>query len=981
MAAVIVSPFPVPVGTGVIIDEYLLNNATLGDDLINNIINNFDFWCCIEETMQIQRMKYVICLLDTLHDHYITAPLSGKDIWKYWLAYYIHKRHIEFPSITAGTPYNTTFLCKFSYLTEWPSDAHVAFLTTSEIITDTEYESINRLLFNGISEIPWNYTAISQAPPVDILNDNHWIDICCREATLIGFALLTRWIKRRDTEYGGNVAYCNNSFTSPNGLILATPPIPPHNNHANMVFVKKNVQTQLSSFITDPIGLDSYIYDQGAPSFTSPIIGTNNPPGNPPWELVIGVGGKYDKSGKNTPTSTSIYGAGVVPQFVLRRADYEGILGFSTFTLDLTEWRGIISTTTPAGPLDIPVTAPIQHTQRSEIKSLVSRFITTITPGVTAIIKSTGKLYTFFNKITGGPTILNVLNHSATCFDELFNKGLSPTTDIKRLGDWSQSYEIGIYTTAGNRKYIFATGDYLAAGIACYFNDVTTLLTQPKLPSAGASAGYLIMYNSEMVRKTTPLQCIADPGDLIWDNYNEFKDARLAGQVGGVGGKINFDEYYKNLTKSEMSDIVRENRRRITNMILNPSIMDREKTNRFSIQNSNADDIKQLNINILLKLLLTIALRFYHKLTICKEKGFIDTSWPPVLDDVTSLKYKAAIEFDKYVSYKGAGHFLDDSTITYLLSSIFRSYYGNENYGSDYINSMLSPEILNELYDFTDADDYAELGKFINFNEYFNYYTIINSYHISLQQLPSQIVDKDLYNGFYNLNSLNILELFVESIIDDVIDVLKSSDDVTREYHSIVIILLYDLYSDDKKRIRSYSDDSYILEDLGQQAPVQNLSRRIVKAQRVLGGGRKNLRNIIDKGMGEKSLNNISKMSKKQPQDKPAKPKTPKQIEKPPKTPKQIEKPPKTPKQIEKPPKTPKQIEKTHKPSKTPPKKTPQEKPAKPKSLILEKNYIINELKNIARQNNIKITKKVDYKYITLNKRELITTLKINNLI
>ena len=51
---------------------YIIDNSNSHSTLKDNIINNLDFWCSIEgdQDNQIKRKKYIICLLDTEHDHY-----------------------------------------------------------------------------------------------------------------------------------------------------------------------------------------------------------------------------------------------------------------------------------------------------------------------------------------------------------------------------------------------------------------------------------------------------------------------------------------------------------------------------------------------------------------------------------------------------------------------------------------------------------------------------------------------------------------------------------------------------------------------------------------------------------------------------------------------------------------------------------------------------------------------------------------------
>jgi hypothetical protein len=67
----------------------------------------------------------------------------------------------------------------------------------------------------------------------------------------------------------------------------------------------------------------------------------------------------------------------------------------------------------------------------------------------------------------------------------------------------------------------------------------------------------------------------------------------------------------------------------------------------------------------------------------------------------------------------------------------------------------------------------------------------------------------------------------------------------------------------------------------------------------------------------------------------------------------------------------------------TPKPVVPKQPTPKPKKalIVLDKQYKIKELKEVAKNNNIKLSKKVDGKYVALNKKELITTLNKRKLI
>ena len=927
---------------------YNIDNNKSHSILKDNIVNNLDFWCSIEgdPANQIKRKKYIICLLDTEHDHYEHS--IDKNLWKFWFAYYIHKREENCPLSVIDNEYYLACV--------WP----LASKPVATQVVSQYTSSVNKILFNKISDIPLADNTVHV--PVKLLNDNKWLGVCCDNATEIGFELLTRWIKRRDAKYGDNlIGYCANNFSLPEGVPLPLPAVPITGRVSSMVYAKKLNQNQRSSIKWSKLQSNptAYIYDQGAPSFTKPVIGDGL------WELHIGLGGKYDKGGKNSKGAILINNNGAY-NVKFNRGDFEGILGYREFELNNGNnspfWKGKLEYLQHPNQniSTIDVIALISDPSKNAIKGDVAKYLAGI-PGVSQILQSSGQLYNYLSSIKGGNIIKNILTKASSTFKVLNTKGLSPTTDIKRLGDWSQSYEV-----KQNAKYLFATGDYLAAGIACYFNDVTTLLKIPKLVS-NPESGYLIMYNSDMAKRTTPLQCTSYTGYSSFSDYKSFKEARN-NTPPQLGGQMSPEQIYIiDLKKVEniKEDILEAvNIPEIVRLILNPG--------KYNLENDDKIFLEDLKRRISNNLLLTMVTRLYWKLKISKETNKIVR-----IDELSQRE-------------------IDDLNLTLIEEKdepmkLYRDYYNN-------INLELLIYLINKVgYSDTDLfetkypleDVYSEAELIdpsfnpINFDEYIGYFTNIRSlsskfiYYEGMEEEDKDIVSdipdmtddmtddmtgglfniKNLYNGFYNLICYNLLEEFVKAFVEGLLEQLPPSSLSSLEVENILIISskILEIQIKQQEQFNEIGTPN-ILKELYNEYKLKwdailKLNSRPDHSTGIFGkmkGDNKRTKNLYAPYGGKKNGGNVKLLK-----DKPIKPTKVTRNE-------------------------PIKPTKPAKPTKS--KQLTEEKSIK-SYIILDKQYRIKELKEVAKNNNIKITKKVESKYISLNKKELITVLNKRKLI
>ena len=1105
-----------------IVDDYNLDKSSavgavggITDQITRErIINNFDLWCllCGDPNNQLKRQKFVICLIDTIHDHYTT---KGSRMWKLWLAHYIIRRDILLPIVTIN-------------------NNPIVVALKSDLLANNIY------LFKKIDAIPYDETT-KVAPPDIILNHSDWLDLIkAPECVEMGFELLTRWIKRRDEDYGYNlIGYCSESFNLPVGATLgsasdyttaaaaaaAAAAADPFNAAAaaavaaadpnaaalsaaaaanptaaalsaaattaannvasfqnlssqttnrisSMVFVKYNVLTQYYSINWNGNGPSLYLADQGAPNLTK--IGSGA------WILQLGLGGIYDKGG--TKGSGTRFNDQPGDKAIFEKANYEGILGYETFQLNNTgagnepQWEGLLPIPSISGTKTYTtVSALMSEKLKYTFKTQVRQFVFGKTVGTTF-----NKIFRYLKNITGGDKITNNLISSTSFFD-VNEKGLSPTTDIKRLGDWSQSYEV-----KGSDIYLFATGDYLAAGIACYFNNVTTLLNLPLLPTNKADAGCLIMFNKTMSQKKTPLTCSAVTAasssgpNFIFNNYSDFKEERRKMPKASFGGKP---------PKKKISRL----------MGGDPEIYNIGDVNTFIKILLNPDEYKISDSDLLL--LLTT-----FKTTMIKNllKIIVGTLWSHLSIRRQNISQKELQQFDEdtnvfYSEYKdrppyylekphsgyekilkikknfkkiftdsnGISEFEDklieyNTTIpensTYVFQEnieleepnqsppfIIRDVDLTESYKQFMIGDtqMISEFLLNiTLSVFVETDEFKKFlldiklkdyfeesdqtARKISYDEYLSY--IINicalcnlqinevSESDPVNEVSKSKVTLEQYRIFViNFACSNVLKHFIELFLEIQID-----DKGIKFPFQLTIANILKLTTPRSENVIPRSNNPLVLKSAPRGAakpydrPANELRRQEALQIGIRAGGNlkvlKRRKELIKPKQPTPKQPTPKQQTPKQPAPKQPTPKqatpkqptpkqaTPKQATPKPATPKQATPKQSTPKQATPKQATPKQatpkpaVPKPAVPKQATPKpavpKPAVPKPATPKQekpkkalLVLDKKYRIKELKEVAKNNNIKLSKKVDDKYVALNKKELITTLNKRKLI
>jgi hypothetical protein len=983
--------------------HYKISNGQLSTSILN-IVNNFDLWCFMENDPdeRRKRQKFVICLLDTEHDHYDKA--KDKPMWKSWIAYYIHKRDLLLPINTVNTS-----------------------IPTNLYTTKTE-------LFNNIGSI----SLTGKAAPKILLTNHNWLTTCCANATEIGFELFTRWIKRRDNAYGDKlIGYCQHGFTLPSGANVPATALSPINRVSSMVYAKKAEQEQLKSIIWSPVNSTQlyYLYDQGAPNFTN--IGTSS------WKLAIGLGGNYDKSGKKG--SGTQFNNTSASKVFFNGTDFEGILGYENFELN----NGVTTTVTPRweGYLLLPgntkyilISSLISDPNKDKIKSAVQQFVSGAITNVTGI-------YQYLSNINGGKSILNVLSTSKN-FSEINEKGISPTTDIKRLGDWSQSFEV-----KSKDDYLFATGDYLAAGIACYFNDVTTLLKIPKLLSGStviSTSGNLIMFNSSMAQKPNPFSCKKGTNgtngiEELFVEYSNFRNARKQAQLGGKRTKKNLKlkggvdvEMADEIEKHDDADIKIDDIYVFVKLILNPE--------KYNISQQSKTELELINKEIKKKLLsIMVGTLYLHLLNrktykLNKDEEILHENSQRNFDVISEDLYKKELSGNTsvYVVDSKVSDENEKSSFTLLIDGIdfdFIKEYDDYMEGrSKKIIKWLQSKVGERLEDFFHEDD-TSLDT-LSYNEYLSYITnihalssefkssfVVNESGEDLLDNPinyEDLVDDDgdttqfiknehFYNAFYNLTCFNILEHFTELIVEGieeyrVIIVGYEPDNPlelpTKYSHYMTKILEIQLREKEIKEkkidhdLSKYLDTSKRLDEM--RLKYQATQKRLLTKKR--GHDKENKDgNIYENKDGKndgkkrqvlissstsaqqrtiqsKSRTNLSRTLKEATELDGGNMKILKREDLRP-TPKQSVPKPVVPKQPSPKPVVPKQA--------TTKQATPKQATPKPKKalIVLDKQYRIKELKEVAKNNNIKLSKKVDGKYVALNKKELITTLNKRKLI
>ena len=379
-------------------------------------------WCNQEPLIQDKkkRQKYVICILDTLHDFYEypvkinSVSYTKPDIVLKWAEYYFLNSHTYCPLINP-----------------LPLPAGV--------------------------------------PPNIVFTNPQQLNYVCSHATTIGKELLFAWWDQTKAATS-LIRYCQESF------------VPAGTNTNKGIFVSRRQKTSFSNLTTNTTPLFVFS-DQGVPK---------NPFKLPSASYVnsIGVGGLYDKNLIPSKTSDVFTNSGF--PITLSKGDFEGVLGYDSIT---------ILTTGDSFELDYQGVTDTRNINDTNLKHAKTQFrqyaITPAAPNV--------KFFTdWLNVLSISGNIGNILKtaiQTGTIPPFVFQY-LSLIFDLKRIGDWSQSYELsGIHINS-----IFNTVDGIAAGCAVYFQEIATLFWRK---SPGRSQGFeLYNYNND-------INCIGlvGPGD------------------------------------------------------------------------------------------------------------------------------------------------------------------------------------------------------------------------------------------------------------------------------------------------------------------------------------------------------------------------------------------------------------------------------------------------------------------------------------
>ena len=404
-------------------------------DRVKNHINN---WCDLEQTNPVAkkiRQKYVICILDTLHDFY-ESPVKINNI-------------------------NYT---KPDIVLKW---ANHYFLNSGKYCPLT--------------------VANAGGVVANITLNNQELSYTGANATTIGRELLFEWWDKWwvQTKGNANIKYCKASFN-----------MSPISTNTKGLFISRR---QKKSFIdlTAVTGAPLLVFsDQGVPK--NPFkLKTGN------YENCIGIGGLYDKTTRSSNTSDKFM-PHVYP-ITLRKNVFEGVLGYNSITINnngntfILEYKGT------------NFTRNIDDTNLKHAKTQFRLYASApATPSVKFFsdwlnVLTVSNIGNILKKaIQSGPLSSQVsitsqayINITAqlSITSQLFEY-LSLIFDMKRIGDWSQSYELNqMKPTLINS--IFNTVDGIAAGCAVYFQEIATLLwKKTKKKSQGFE---LYNYNKEII--------------------------------------------------------------------------------------------------------------------------------------------------------------------------------------------------------------------------------------------------------------------------------------------------------------------------------------------------------------------------------------------------------------------------------------------------------------------------------------------------
>jgi hypothetical protein len=379
---------------------------------VKQLIND---WCNQEPLIydRKKRQKYVICILDTLHDFYEypvkinNVNYTKPDIVLKWAEHYFYDSHNK---------------CPLSPLTP-PLPAGV--------------------------------------PPNIVFANLQQLNYVCSHATTIGKELLFAWWDQT-TPKAPIIRYCQTSFQGTG------------TNTNKGIFVSRRQKTSFFNLTTNTNTTPLFVFsDQGVPK---------NPFKLPSASYVnsIGVGGLYDKNLILSKTSDIFTNSGV--PIILLKGEFEGVLGYDSITIPTT---GVDFTLNYNG---VTGTRNINDTNLKQAKTLFRQYA--ITPAAPNVNFFT----VWLNDLSISGNIGNILKTAIQTgtIPTLVFEYLSLIFDLKRIGDWSQSYELrGIHINS-----IFNTVDGIAAGCAVYFQEIATLFWRK---SPGRSQGFeLYNYNNDI---------------------------------------------------------------------------------------------------------------------------------------------------------------------------------------------------------------------------------------------------------------------------------------------------------------------------------------------------------------------------------------------------------------------------------------------------------------------------------------------------
>ena len=380
-------------------------------------------WCNQEPLIQNKkkRQKYVICILDTLHDFY------------------------EYP-----VKINSVSYTKPDIVLKW---AEHYFL-------------------NSHTYCPLTLPLPAGVIPNIVLTNPPQLNYVCSHATTIGKELLFAWWDQTKP-VTSIIRYCQTSFQGTG------------TNANKGIFVSRRQKTSFLNLTTNTTPL-SVFSDQGVPK---------NPFKLPSASYVnsIGVGGLYDKNLIPSKLTSDIFTNSGFP-ITLSKGDFEGVLGYDSITIPTT---GVDFTLNYNA---VTVTRNINDTNLKQAKTLFRLYAgTPAAPNVDFFT-------VWLNALSISGNIGNILKTAIQTgtIPTLVFEYLSLIFDLKRLGDWSQSYELRILSPSNS---IFNTVDGIAAGCAVYFQEIATLFWRK---SPGRSQGFeLYNYNNDINCKALAL------GDML----------------------------------------------------------------------------------------------------------------------------------------------------------------------------------------------------------------------------------------------------------------------------------------------------------------------------------------------------------------------------------------------------------------------------------------------------------------------------------